>query len=341
MNLDRSVVPTILAVLKLLEANFVATRRNQAVPYGSPSDTDFNVESIISQLSDGEKVALRKILLSMILMTSGAVHLIRNPESYDGAVAESLGEIISDYAKIIWSASGGPNPDSYTPTKSDYALAKQILPFVSSLPTDRKRVLAILKGRGMVGGQSGNTQEDDIKIADTLYRGLNSLSSRHLMYLFYTNKPTWDIQRSVSTSKDVNTAKAFMMKKKPWRLLIEINNANGQGFHAGDLSKYDTEEEYILSGILSINEIEMVFSSKQSGADELLEISISSAGGNMTGKIGDQTFEGKDASNLFLSIMTHKSDPEEIEQETFSFKGKTYLFTKHYVKAIAKATIQN
>ena len=317
MNFDQNTLTTVLAVLKVLEANAAAALRvSDRYEFGAItkaiSNRSWEAERIIKILNDKEKQAFRYVMLSMILMTAGNVATVRNPDLYSRKDAKPILSLMNTYTKYLWKLAGGSNPQYLIPTKKDYTTARKLLPIVSSIPSDRKKVLQTIKDKNFLGDPKKTASEEDIKIADVLYRGLHSMSNQSLMYLFFTNNPSWDITRAVSTSEDKQISIDFMQGKngqvgEGWRLLFTINNDDGRGFDVGNLSFYGNEDEYLLSGILNIDAIgfKMSVVDVKEGNGEYIDIYRSSSS-DLNVKFLGKKYRGEEASNIFLSIMQDK-----------------------------------
>jgi len=328
MNFDQNTLTTVLAVLKVLEANAAAALRvSDRYEFGAItraiSNRSWEAERIIKILNDKEKEAFRAVMLSMLLMTAGNTATVRNPNLYDGSSAMPISTLMNNYTKYIWKLVGGQSPKKYIPTKKDYATAKKLLPVVSSIPSDRKKVLQTIKDKNFLGDPKKTASEEDIKIADVLYRGLHSMSNQSLMYLFFAKNPSWDITRAVSTSEDKQISIDFMQGKngqvgEGWRLLFTINNDDGRGFDAGNLSFYANEDEYFLSGILNIDAIgfKMSVVDVKTGNAEYIDIYRSSSS-DLNVKFLGKKYRGKEASNIFLSIMQDKESRANNEYDDF------------------------
>tara|TARA_Y100001937_G_scaffold46024_1_gene64654 strand:+ start:8544 stop:9620 length:1077 start_codon:yes stop_codon:yes gene_type:complete len=328
MNIQEGTLQVVLAVLKVLEANYMP-----AYEKAGPGEVVSHVRAeeasrVISKLNSKEKEAFRTVLLSMILMTAGNVATVRNPDLYKDSAAKPLSHLMNKYTSELWRISGGL--DYYIPKKKDYATAKLILPIVSSIPSSREKFLKIIKDKDLLGDPKRTAGESDIKIADVLYRGLHSMSSQVLMYLFYSKNPSWDITRSVSTSEDRNTALNFAQgssvdgprKEDGWRMLFTIQNDDKRGFDAGSLSFYGVENEYFLSGILRVDAIgfDMMVTDVTTGEKERIKIYRSANSDLVIDFLGSQ-FRGKEASNIFLSIMQDKPSENNIYDDLGRLMG--------------------
>ena len=362
MNIQEGTLQIVLAVLKVLEANYMAAADRAVMPrpYGERISTSVvrsnEAHRIISKLNSKEKEAFRSVLLSMILMTSGSVETVRNPDSYKSEGIEPISKLMSEYTRELWRISGGADPSTYKPTKKDYATAKLILPVVSSIPSSKEKFLKIMKDKDFLGDPTRTAKESDIKIADILYRGLHSISNKILMYLFYENNPSWDITRSVSTSEDRDTSMNFAQgssidgprKQVGWKMLFTIKNADKRGFDAGSLSFYGNEDEYLLSGVLTIDAIGFQLMVYDYKSGESFPMAIYRTGAeSLKIKFLGREYDGKKASNIFLSIMLDEASPinnaydEEGEiigtkVSFFKFNKRKYTYNKNgliYVNA--------
>ena len=333
MNFDQNTLSTVLAVLKVLEANYMAAyTKSDLYKPGSNQRTisrrSWEAERVIGILNDKEKEAFRAVMLSMILMTAGRVATVRNPDLNDAKGIDPISRLMTDYTEYIWKLAGGKPSNHYFPTKKDYATAKKLLPIVSSIPSDRKKILQIMKDKNFLGNPKKTASEEDIKFAQVLYRGLHSMSNQVLMYLFYAEKPSWDITRSVSTSEDVDTAISFTKNKKAqkgdgWKLLFKIQNDDKRGFDIGNLSFYGNEDEYLLSGILNVDAIGFKLNvvDMKTGQSEYMNI-YRSAGTDVTIDFLGETYRGEKASNIFLSLMQDTPTKDNVYDESGKIMGK-------------------
>ena len=328
MNFDQNTLTTVLAVLKVLEANHTASygksdRYKPGQAARAISNRSWEAERILKILSDKEKQAFRHVMLSMILMTAASVETVRNPDLYSRKDAKPILSLMNTYTKYLWQLAGGSNPQYLIPTKKDYTTARKLLPIVSSIPSDRKKILQIIKDKNLLGDPKKTAGEDDIKIADVLYRGLHSMSNQSLMYLFFTKNPSWDITRAVSTSEDRQISINFTNGKAAqfgdgWRMLFTINNDDGRGFDVGNLSFYGDENEYLLSGVLNIDAIGFKMSAVdiKTGKTEYMDI-YRSSNSDLNIKFLGKTYRGKEASNIFLSIMQDNVSDAHNEYDDF------------------------
>jgi len=328
MNFDQNTLTTVLAVLKILEANYTASygRSSGYIPGKAAraiSNRNWEAERIIKILNDKEKQAFRHVMLSMILMTAGNVATVRNPDLYSREDAKPILSLMNAYTKYLWRIAGGSNPQYLIPTKKDYTTARKLLPIVSSIPSDRKKILQIMKDKNLLGDPKKTAGEEDIKIADVLYRGLHSMSNQSLMYLFFAKNPSWDITRAVSTSEDRQISLNFTNGKEAqagdgWKMLFTINNDDRRGFDVGNLSFYGDEDEYLLSGVLDIDAIGFKMSAVdvKTGEIEYMDI-YRSSNSDLNVKFLGKLYKGKEASNIFLSIMQDNASGVHNEYDDF------------------------
>jgi len=221
------------------------------------------LERVVAKLDDEAKDSLAKVLKSMVLMTSGSVKTIRNPDGYDKADPDSIGpwSDITSYQvrKTLEAADPGFDVNS-KPTKADYMLAKKLLPIMGSSFTTDQDIEDYAKDE--LASVKDDHQKELVKGFQTLYRGLKGVSI-DLVKRIMTKKP-YSIQRAVSTSFNYDEAADFAGlgngKDKASltgpAVLLYITNLQRKGFVAGHLSAYD-EDEVILSGMLNIKQWEI------------------------------------------------------------------------------------
>lgn len=228
------------------------------------------LSNLRARLTPEQKQELTKIIRSMILMTSGSVKTIRNPELYSKpdhgwlelgsrAATDILREIDPQYRRGF----------TWEPSKEDYKTANALLPLMGSMVTNREDVLRQAGAfRHAVGGDHPIHSEG----AETLYRGIKGLSRNVMTFVTSLPLQQWDIQRSVSTSYDKKESASFagisFDSKRPdvfyWEpsaggmgngpsIFFTIKNPKKRGFPADNMSHYSGESEFILSGMLQIN----------------------------------------------------------------------------------------
>lgn len=346
--IDKKLIPIVVAVLKLLEAteraSFKKSDKYRKDGQRKRVEEKANeIDRVMSILSPEEKETFRKVFLSMLLMTAGNTTAIRNPDSYDPSKAENISRMFHADTHRMWRSVSDIPVKEYVPTKQDYITARKLLPIVSSTAGDIKKMLTTLKDRGFILHPDKFVGDEDIKIADTLYRGLNSVSREVLMLLFLVPGASWDITRAVSTSEKYDTSMKFAMDKEGWRILFYIDNADKRGFHAGQLSIY-SEQEYILSGMLTVTRA----SFRTRVHDEYgnrFEMRITQAKGELTIKFefdeGDRIYTGSAADKIFLSIMQEeKFAGESSGLRKFKADGKEYTFSKNSDTVVVQAKVK-
>lgn len=206
----------------------------------------------------------------MILMTSGSVKTVRNPELYSKppqgwleiasrTATDILREIDPQYRRGF----------EWYPTKQDYVTANALLPLMGSMVSSREDVL---RQAGSFGQAVGGDNPIHSEGAETLYRGLKGLSRNVVTFITSLPLQQWDIQRSVSTSYDRKESASFagigFNSGRPdvfhWEvsstgmgdgpsIFFTIKNPKKQGFPADNMSHYSGESEFILSGVLQID----------------------------------------------------------------------------------------
>jgi hypothetical protein len=340
MNIDQSALPTIMAVLKLLEYHAARSRGQgdfQRNIRGSKSPNKL-IKQVLSELDSSSIDILKKILVSMALMTNGNVDTVRDPSKFNEKKAESLESAMSIFVEEVFMAAGGDI--KRLATKEDYSLAKNILPIISKVKMDRGKLVSLLKGDYKIPSTDGTLlnpgrrQVDvskDLKVADVLYRGLHSMSYKTIIFLLFNPNPSWDVSRAVSTSEVKGISLQFAKKGTTgWGIFFHIANADGQGFHVGDMSWFGNEKEYLLAGKLQVKAVSIKLRCYREVKGELLWSTwfIKSKGGEVTIDTGKETLSGKEASNLILKIMfTEEGGLKSFEHndEEWTYKDGTEM----------------
>ena len=204
-------------------------------------------------LNDQQLEALGKALKSMVLLTSGNVKSVRDPNLYSESDAKPWSSIVSSSAMSVLSKIPGYEQGS-RPTKEDYETAKRLLPILGSSFMDFDEIQSLTGGEepeeyrefgGMVGFEK-------------LYRGLKDMDMSSIKFLM--TYPKWDMKRGVSTSYDLREAKYFSTTDVVWgskqgpSVLFSIDNPKKKGFIADKLSEFEEEAEVILSGMLDVKD---------------------------------------------------------------------------------------
>ena len=221
------------------------------------------LEGVIAKLDDEAKDSLAKVLKSMVLMTSGSVKTIRNPDGYDKADPDSIGpwsDIISFQVRKALEAADPSFDVNSKPTKADYMLAKKLLPIMGSSFTTDQDIEDYAKDE--LASAQDDHQKQLVKGFTTLYRGLKSVSIDLIKRIM--SKRPYSIERGVSTSFNFDEAADFAgtgagkdnTSNAGPAILLYITTLERKGFIAGHLSTFD-EDEVILSGMLDINQWEI------------------------------------------------------------------------------------
>ena len=306
MKIDQSALPTVMAVLKLLQYHAESSIRQGNFSRnmrGSKKPNEL-IKQILSELDSSSIDILKKILVSMALMTNGNVETVRDPRRFREKHAEPLKVAMSLFVEEVFMAAGGDI--NRLATKEDYSLAKNLLPIISNVKMDRKKLVGLLKGDYKVSGREKIDVSRDLVVSDVLYRGLHSMSYKTIIFLLFNPDPSWDISRAVSTSENKGISLRFTMKGSTgWGILFHISNMDGQGFHVGDMSWFKNEQEYLLAGKLQVKGVNIKLKCYREVDGQLIwdTWTIKSRGGETTVNTGKESLTGKDASNLILKIM--------------------------------------
>ena len=346
--IDKKLIPIVVAVLKLLEATHrsASKKSDKYRKDGSKrlqEEIFAEIDRVMSILSAEEKDTFKKVFLSMLLMTAGNVASIRNPNSYNPSTAKSIAKMFNADTHRMWTAVSDIPAKNYVPTKQDYITAKKLLPMVSSISGDIDKMLTLLKDRKFIMKPDKFVGDEDIKIADTLYRGLNSMSRQALMLLFLVPGASWDITRAVSTSESYDTSRDFANDKEGWRILFYIDNVDKRGFHAGELSIYG-EHEYILSGILTVTRAGL-YTTVYDEYGKRTQMRISQAKGELTIKFefeeGDRIYKGQAAEKIFMSMMKEeKVGGKDSDIIYIKESGKLYKVNKNSSTVVVQAKVK-
>ena len=235
---------TAIAILRLV---------NAATIFQDPMSRKAYIREKLKNLSDQDLIALGTALKSMVLLTSGNVESVKDPEKYDPNEAKRWSTISSPSAMEVFMHV--PNFDAMkeSPTKEDYETAKRLLPILGSSFMDYDEI------NSLTGGDTPESYKklDRLIGFETLYRGLKDLDINVIKFLL--SSPTWDIGRGVSTSFNLFESRTFAgMDEQEWgsrsgpSIMFKINNPKKKGFISDQISEWD-EAEVILSGKLKID----------------------------------------------------------------------------------------
>lgn len=215
--------------------------------WGDLTKEQFDTVAVEMGLTDKDYDAMGTILKSMILMTSGSVATVRNPDSFDPLKTSSWEDIARSSLGNLFILLGLDIMEQIS--KQDYKTANSLLKKMGSSSIEMSDIEA------KVGPDGFNTMKPEkVQISETLWRGLKKLSFDAIM-LMLDKKDNWDIGRAVSTSEIKDVAYEFASDVPSGetnnKVVLEIKNPKRKGFRAGRLSKFQ-EDEVILAGQLRI-----------------------------------------------------------------------------------------
>jgi hypothetical protein len=215
--------------------------------WGNITKEQFDTIAAEMGLTDKDFDAMGTILKSMILMTSGSVATVRDPDSFDPLKTSSWSEITRPGLANLFTLLGLDIAEQIS--KQDYKTSNTLLKKMGSSSIEMSDIEAKI---GPNGFNAMNPEK--IQISEKLWRGLKELSIDAIK-LILNKKDNWDIGRAVSTSEIMDVAYEFATDvpqgQSNNRVLLEIKNPKRKGFRAGRLSKFQ-EDEVILSGQLKI-----------------------------------------------------------------------------------------
>ena len=236
--------------------------------------------------TDEEKQAFINTILTMTLLTSGAVDFVRDPDAWSPEKS-----VNKDGTKRRWShilSEGADHalttlrfPTYELITKEQYQLANKLLPMVGSTVISSAEVMEAF-AKADVGSINPDFKtkmtgdKDHLGAEKVLYRGLHSMSPEVVKFLADPGV-SWDMSRGVSTSYDYNSAEGFMNKGGNG-IILHMKNETGRGFTADALSKYKPEREVILSGTIVVEDFMLTmyageeFDQDKGFDDELIKI---------------------------------------------------------------------
>jgi hypothetical protein len=260
----------LIAVTRVL--NFILDSKYSSPMGGSATDKEKKIiRNALENLSENEKNGIKKILKAGVLLTSGNVKTVRDPNNFKpynnstwaGVMGDSLQYILTNY-KIM------TNEElSQKITKNDYINSKIMLPILGSTAFKEFENKIISKSTGLnsdiVDRMTKNTDDNTILkkmnvegfTPAKLYRGFHAMPESAILSLAKIGS-SWDISRGVSTSMSSDIAVEFAGKDNPNRILFEIYNQEKKGFFFNNLSKYHKEDEVILSGVLEAIDYKIV-----------------------------------------------------------------------------------
>jgi len=238
--------------------------------------------------TDEEKQAFINTILTMTLLTSGAVDFVRDPDAWSPEKS-----VNKDGTKRRWShilSEGADHalttlrfPTYELITKEQYQLANKMLPLIGSTVISSSEVMEAFS-KADVGSINPDFKtkmtgdKDHLGAEKVLYRGLHSMSPEVVKFLADPGV-SWDMSRGVSTSYDYNSAEGFMNKGGNG-IILHMKNETGRGFTADALSKYKPEREVILSGTIVVEDFMLTmyageeFDQDKGFDDELIRLNV-------------------------------------------------------------------
>lgn len=216
--------------------------------YPNERELELAADKINKVLNDNDRAVLTNIVKAMVLMTSGNVKTVRNPENFKNESLDSWVDLLGHNMDTIIDVLNLPLNRREYPNMEDYRLANKLLPIlggssIAASDVDRH-----------AGSEFASDRASGHK---TLFRGIKRLNANTILYAM--QKPSWDILRSVSTSVDFSQAKKFAgAENSPFgtsegpAIIFTIDNQSKRGLHAGSLSRFQREDEVILAGTMDI-----------------------------------------------------------------------------------------
>ena len=215
--------------------------------WGDLTTEQFNTIVAEIGLTNKDLDAMSTILKSMILMTSGSVATVRDPDSFDPLKTSSWNNITRARLANLFALLGLDIMEQIS--KQDYKTANSLLKKMGSSSIEMSDIEAKVGPNGF-----STMKPENLQISTTLWRGLKKLSFDAII-LMIDAKNNWDIGRAVSTSEVMDVAYEFATDVPSGetnnRVVLQIKNPKRKGFRAGRLSKFQ-EDEVILSGQLRI-----------------------------------------------------------------------------------------
>ena len=215
--------------------------------WGDVTTEQFSTIVAETGLTNKDLDAMSTILKSMILMTSGSVATVRDPDSFDPLKTSSWNNITRARLANLFALLGLDIMEQIS--KQDYKTANSLLKKMGSSSIEMSDIEAKVGPNGF-----STMKPENLQISTTLWRGLKKLSFDAII-LMIDAKNNWDIGRAVSTSEVMDVAYEFATDVPSGetnnRVVLQIKNPKRKGFRAGRLSKFQ-EDEVILSGQLRI-----------------------------------------------------------------------------------------
>jgi len=260
----------LIAITRVL--NFILDSKYSSPMGGSSTEEEKKlIRNALENLSENEKNGIKKILKAGVLLTSGNVKTVRDPDNFNPGSTSTWGGVMGDSLKYILTNYNIMTVSEINQkiTKNDYINSKIMLPILGSTAFKEFENKIISKGSGLpsdiIDRMTKNADDNAILkkmnvegfTPEKLYRGFHAMPVEAILSLAKIGS-SWDISRGVSTSMDVDVAAEFAGKNNPNRILFEIYNQEKKGFFFNNLSKYHKEDEVILAGILKVIDYKIV-----------------------------------------------------------------------------------
>ena len=326
------------------------------MPNVNPRQMKYKQDQMANQMlakllkTDEEKKAFINTILTMTLLTSGAVDFVRDPELWSPEKSVNKDGVKRRWSHILSHGSEKALdvlrfPTYELVTKEQYQLANKLLPMVGSTVISSSEVMEAFT-KADVG--SINSDFKDRMVSDekylgsekVLYRGLHSMPASVVKFLANPGA-SWDMSRGVSTSYDYNSAEGFMNKGGNG-IILHMKNETGRGFTADALSKYKPEREVILSGKIIVEDFTLTmyageeFDPNIGFDDELIKIECNKSFILM--RKGLKVIYGK--RNVDFNSEIKPMLDALLSEQSFEFesKGKTYKIKMLDKSATLKVT---
>jgi len=326
MELDKKA----LAVARLTAAIFEWDPRGKS-KYDDAAQRKQAITELVDEALPNQKSKENVInmILAMVLLTSGSVATVRNPEGFSDKKKTRWSHIVSEPADMFLKILKYPTYQLIT--KQDYINANKLLPIIGNSSMLETEVYTVFSKSGLTSKRpslasfidKGN-QKRGIGGYGELHRGLSDMSDAVVSRLTNLSKP-WNMMRGVSTSRDYGSAKGFSQKHGPNHVMLSFKNPKKRGFNALKLSKYGSEEEVILSGIAKFDTYQMTFYAdalEEAGDRDAKEYAIQVSQSMIFVRRGLSAFYGEQHGDAKTS---HEFVKTAMSGEPFKITGKNGL----------------
>lgn len=326
MELDKKA----LAVARLAGAIFEWDPRGRS-KYDDEAQRKETITTLINEALPDQKSKdnVVKMILAMVLLTSGHVATVRNPEGFSDKKQTRWSHILSEPASMLLKILRYPTYQLVT--KQDYVNANQLLPIIGNSSMLETEVYTVFSKSGLPGKKPSlasfidrGPEKRGIGGYEQLHRGLSGMSDKVIGRLTNLSKP-WNMMRGVSTSRDYGSAQGFAHKEGPNHVLLSFENPKKRGFNALSLSKYGSEEEVVLSGIARFSTYQLTFYAKaleEEGDRNAKDYTIQVTQSMIFVRRGYRAFYGEEHRNAEKS---HAFVKKAMDGESFEITGQNGL----------------